>query len=66
MNWGVLDRNLRSKSEGKGLGNGVGCFQATGGEIRWSQCGQIGEEYKCLEVCKTISVYYESMEGEEN
>ena len=49
MNWDVLDRNLRLGSEGKGLGNGVGCFRAKGEKIRW---GQIGAEYKCLEVCK--------------
>lgn len=52
MNWGVLNRNLQLGSEGKDLGNGVGCFRATGEKIRW---GQIGAEYKCLEVCQERS-----------
>ena len=50
MNWDVLDRNLRLGSEDRDLGSGVGCFRATRKKkIKW---GQMGAEYKCLEVCK--------------
>ena len=51
MNWDVLDQNLRLRSEGKDLGNGVKCFRARGKKIRR---GHTGTEYKCLEVLERL------------